>query len=254
MKLLRSFAPAPPEEAPPASPCGAGAPAVWVIHWGMPSADASLALQLELLGRLLLAAVLGGLIGLEREMARHAAGLRTHILVTLGAAAFTVAGTYGVQGLGTNQDPGRVAAQIVTGIGFLGAGTIWRYRQSDGQGSIRGLTTAATIWVAAAIGMLTGFGLYYLAAGSAVIGLVVLRVLKVFDPMVAGREGIRSRTRIPGPPPPSRRRPAGPKARPPRPPQGVQPRSRTGRRRPPPPAGRARGRKIPIGTRHESDS
>jgi putative Mg2+ transporter-C (MgtC) family protein len=189
----------------------------------MPSADASLALQLELLGRLLLAAVLGGLIGLEREMARHAAGLRTHILVTLGAAAFTVAGTYGVQGLGTNQDPGRVAAQIVTGIGFLGAGTIWRYRQSDGQGSIRGLTTAATIWVAAAIGMLSGFGLYYLAAGTAVIGLVVLRVLKVFDPMVAGTGGVRSRTGISAPPPPFRRRRAGPKARSPRPPQGVQP-------------------------------
>jgi putative Mg2+ transporter-C (MgtC) family protein len=189
----------------------------------MPTADTSLALQLELLGRLLLAAVLGGLIGLEREMARHAAGLRTHILVTLGAAAFTVAGTYGVQGLGTNQDPGRVAAQIVTGIGFLGAGTIWRYRESDGQGSIRGLTTAATIWVAAAIGMLTGFGLYYLAAGSAVIGLVVLRVLKVFDPMVAGRGGGRSRTGIPTPPHPYRRRRAGSKARSPRPPQDVQP-------------------------------
>src|SRR5262245_21588294 len=232
MKLLRGFAPLPRKK----RLWRAGAPAVWAIHWGMPSADASFALQLELLGRLLLAAVLGGLIGLEREMARHAAGLRTHILVTLGAAAFTVAGTYGVQGLGTNQDPGRVAAQIVTGIGFLGAGTIWRSRQSDGQGSIRGLTTAATIWVAAAIGMLTGFGLYFLAAGAAVIGLVVLRVLKVFDPMVAGREGISSRTGIPAPPPPYRRR-AGPKARAPRPPQGVQPPQHNGTPAPAP-AGR----------------
>jgi hypothetical protein len=180
----------------------------------MPSANAPLALQLELLVRLLLAAALGGLIGLERELARHAAGLRTHILVTLGAAAFTVAGTYGVQGLGTNQDPGRVAAQIVTGIGFLGAGTIWRYSESDGRGSIRGLTTAATIWVAAAIGMLCGFGLYFLAAGTALIGLVVLRVLKVVDPLVAGRGRDGSRAGIPGPSPSSRRRRAGARARP----------------------------------------
>ncbi len=111
---------------------------------------ASLSLELELLSRLLLAIQLGGLLGLERELGRHAAGLRTHILVALGSAAFTIAGTYGGVGLGTNHDTSRVAAQIVTGIGFLGAGTIWRSSQPEGRGIIYGLTTAANIWVAAA--------------------------------------------------------------------------------------------------------
>jgi putative Mg2+ transporter-C (MgtC) family protein len=136
--------------------------------------DASVLLQIELLGRLLLSVLLGGVLGYEREIGRHPAGLRTHILVSLGAAAFTIAGSYGISGLGTNQDPGRVAAQIVTGIGFLGAGTIWRSNRTNERAAIYGLTTAASIWVAASIGMLTGFGLYVLASGSAVLGLAVL--------------------------------------------------------------------------------
>jgi uncharacterized membrane protein YhiD involved in acid resistance len=137
--------------------------------------SAQVAQELELLLRLVLAVLLGGLLGLERELGRHAAGLRTHILVTLGAAAYTVAGTYGIAGQGTAQDPGRVAAQIVTGVGFLGAGTIWRSSQPDGQGVIYGLTTAASIWVAAAVGMSCGFGLYFLGAACAVLGFLVLR-------------------------------------------------------------------------------
>ena len=139
---------------------------------------ASLSLELELLSRLLLAILLGGLLGLERELGRHAAGLRTHILVALGSAAFTIAGTYGGEGLGTNHDTSRVAAQIVTGIGFLGAGTIWRSSLPEGRGIIYGLTTAANIWVAAAVGMLCGYGLYILAAGTSMIGVVVLRLAK----------------------------------------------------------------------------
>ena len=87
------------------------------------------------------------------------------------AAAYTIAGTFGVAGLGTKQDPGRVAAQIVTGVGFLGAGTIWRNSQPEGRGVIYGLTTAASIWVAAAVGMACGFGLYFLGAACAVLGL-----------------------------------------------------------------------------------
>jgi putative Mg2+ transporter-C (MgtC) family protein len=134
-------------------------------------------LQAELLGRMVLAVVLGSVLGWERQMGRHPAGLRTHMLVSLGAAAFTIAGTYGVAGFGTVQDAGRVSAQIITGIGFLGAGTIWRSTSESG-GIIRGLTTAASIWVAASIGMLTGYGLYVLAAGTAVIGLVVLRLVR----------------------------------------------------------------------------
>src|SRR5204863_168264 len=138
-------------------------------------------LQAELLGRLALAAALGSVLGLEREIGRHPAGLRTHMLVSLGAAAYTVAGIYGVAGVfgsgfGSVQDPGRVAAQIITGIGFLGAGTIWR---SSGEGRvIRGLTTAASIWVAASIGMLTGYGLYVLATGTALLSFTVLRLLR----------------------------------------------------------------------------
>jgi uncharacterized membrane protein YhiD involved in acid resistance len=137
--------------------------------------DLPLALQAELLGRLLLSVLLGGLLGWERQMGQHPAGLRTHILVTLGAAAFTLAGVYGVSGQGTVQDAGRVAAQVVTGIGFLGAGTIWR---SGSDRIIYGLTTAASIWVAASIGMLAGFGQYVLATGCALLGFGVLRLLK----------------------------------------------------------------------------
>jgi putative Mg2+ transporter-C (MgtC) family protein len=135
-----------------------------------------ISLEAELIGRLLLAALLGSVLGWERQMGRHPAGLRTHTLVSLGAAAYTIAGVYGVAGFGTVQDAGRVSAQIITGIGFLGAGTIWR--SSGEEGVIRGLTTAATIWVAAAIGMLTAYGLYVLAAGTALISLGVLRMLK----------------------------------------------------------------------------
>jgi len=111
-----------------------------------------------------LAAVLGGAIGLERELREREAGLRTHLLVSVGAALFTLVSAYGFSdfryGLetGITLDPTRIAAQIVTGIGFLGAGAIIR------QGlSVRGLTTAATLWAVAAIGLATGAG-YYSAA------------------------------------------------------------------------------------------
>ena len=104
--------------------------------------------------RLSLAAVLGGAIGFERELRDREAGLRTHLLVCLGSALFTIVSAYGFREFLTSgdqvirADPTRIAAQIVTGIGFLGAGAIIR------QGlSVRGLTTAATLWVAAAIGM-----------------------------------------------------------------------------------------------------
>ncbi len=144
-------------------------------------------LQLELVGRLVVSVLLGGVLGWERQLGQHPAGLRTHILVSLGAAAYTVAGTYGVSGFGTVQDAGRVAAQVVAGIGFLGAGTIWR---SGSDRIIYGLTTAASIWVAASIGMLSGYGLYVLALGVAVLGFTVLRLLK-------GLEEAPERLRLP---------------------------------------------------------
>jgi putative Mg2+ transporter-C (MgtC) family protein len=121
----------------------------------------------EALLRIALAGVLGGLIGLERELREREAGLRTHLLVAVGAALFTIAGAYGFDS--ANVDPTRVAAQIVTGIGFLGAGAIIR------QGfSVRGLTTAATLWVVAAVGLAAGAGYY---SGAVITTAVVLLAL-----------------------------------------------------------------------------
>src|SRR3990172_3369786 len=107
----------------------------------------------EILLRLILALVLGGLIGLERETVEKPAGLRTHTLVTLGAALFTLISKEGFFGSGA--DPARIASNIVVGIGFLGAGTIWRSGVN-----VQGLTTAATLWTSAAIGTAAGAGFY----------------------------------------------------------------------------------------------
>jgi putative Mg2+ transporter-C (MgtC) family protein len=127
----------------------------------------------ESLLRLALAAALGGLIGVERELREREAGLRTHLLVALGSALFTIVSAYGFHAFLTSgqsvvrADPTRIAAQIVTGIGFLGAGAIIR------QGlSVRGLTTAATLWVVAAIGLAAGAGYY--SAAVITTGLVLL--------------------------------------------------------------------------------
>ncbi len=137
---------------------------------------------LDVAARLAVAAALTGLIGLERELRERAAGLRTHMLVGVGAALFTIVSAYAWtdfvfsrQG-GTILDPTRVAAQIVTGIGFLGAGAIIR------QGvSVRGLTTAAGLWVVAAIGMAAGAGYYsaaLVATGLVLVGLGPIRWLE----------------------------------------------------------------------------
>ncbi|MBW3589432.1 MAG: MgtC/SapB family protein [Actinobacteria bacterium] len=131
----------------------------------------------ELIIRVLIAGGLGALVGLDRELADQPAGLRTHVLVSLGAALFTLTGAYGVSSFtvdpGTPVDPTRVAAQVVTGIGFLGAGAIIR------QGfSVRGLTTAAGLWVTAAIGTAVALGFYIGAlatTGSAVVALYALK-------------------------------------------------------------------------------
>src|SRR3954468_9410335 len=123
--------------------------------------------------RILLAFVLGGLLGWERELRGRPAGLRTFMLVTSGSAAFTVVSIYGFLDQGTVRDPARVAAQIVTGIGFLGAGTIWRT-----PSTVRGLTTAATIWFAAAVGMMAGAGLYLVGTTTAILGFICLQWLR----------------------------------------------------------------------------
>ena len=144
----------------------------------------------EVLLRLLVAAGLGGAIGLERELRDREAGFRTHLLVSVGAAVFTLVSAYGFADFrygvrtGITLDPTRIAAQIVTGIGFLGAGAIIR------QGlSIRGLTTAATLWIVAAIGMAAAAGYYSAAIFSTLIVLVSLWPLR----LVAHRALVRFR-------------------------------------------------------------
>ena len=130
-------------------------------------------IEVEIILRLLLAAVLGAAIGYQRERAGKPAGLRTHVLICVGAAIFTIASLYG---FGAGADPARVAAGIVAGIGFLGAGAIIR----TGEGIVAGLTTAATMWVVAGIGLAAGAGLYLV---SAVVTAVVLIVLFLPHPI-----------------------------------------------------------------------
>ena len=137
----------------------------------------------EVLVRLLLTVALCCVIGFERETRDQSAGFRTHILLGLGAALFTLVSAYGFTafteaaiesgGRGIQFDPTRIAAQIVTGIGFLGAGAIIR------QGiDVRGLTTAASLWAAAAIGMAAGAGYYFGAAATTVVVVTVLYLLR----------------------------------------------------------------------------
>jgi len=130
-------------------------------------------LNWELSVRLLVAALLGALVGWEREQAQRPAGLRTYMLVSFGSALFTV---LSVTAFGPNADPGRLAANIVVGIGFLGAGTIFR----EGE-VVRGLTTAAGLWAVAAIGTAAGVGQYLLATISTVIVLVILAGVRFLE-------------------------------------------------------------------------
>jgi len=137
----------------------------------------------EVVVRLLATVVLCGLIGLERETRDQAAGFRTHILLGLGAALFTLVSAYGYPeftraalesgGRGVQFDPTRIAAQVVTGVGFLGAGAIIR-RGLD----VRGLTTAASLWAAAAIGLASGAGFYFGAAATTAVVLIALYLLR----------------------------------------------------------------------------
>ena len=122
-----------------------------------------------IVGRLALAAALGMVIGIERTYRAKTAGIRTHFLVALGSALFMIVSRYGFEGTG---DPGRVAAQIVSGIGFLGAGTIIMQKHV-----VHGLTTAAGMWVAAGIGMASAAGLYAVAVISTVLALIGLETV-----------------------------------------------------------------------------
>lgn len=128
---------------------------------------------LEPLARLLLAVVLAAAVGWEREKRGRPAGFRTYIMVGLGAAMFTLVSVYAFPG----SDPARVAAQVVTGVGFLGAGTIFQ-RQTD----VHGLTTAAGLWAVAAIAMAAAAGLYAVAIAGAVLALIILAALRGLEP------------------------------------------------------------------------
>ena len=138
--------------------------------------------------RLLLAGVLAGVIGLERERRDQEAGLRTHMLVSGGACLFMIVGVYGwadftlSQRVGAVVDPSRVASYVVAGIGFLGGGAIIKY-----GANIKGLTTAASVWVTAAIGVAVGIGMYGLAVVTAVLVLLILWPLR----QLADRFGLR---------------------------------------------------------------
>ncbi|MFH1031271.1 MAG: MgtC/SapB family protein [Chloroflexota bacterium] len=123
-------------------------------------------IQVEMVLRIILASVLGAIIGYQRERAGKAAGLRTQLLICVGAALFTIASIYGFVGA----EPSRIAAGIVTGMGFLGAGAILHRR----SGAVEGLTTAASMWVTAALGLAAGAGLYLIAVVTAAIVMIVL--------------------------------------------------------------------------------
>jgi putative Mg2+ transporter-C (MgtC) family protein len=136
--------------------------------------------QLELTLRIFLAAAMGGLIGFEREWSNKAAGLRTHILVCIGSAAIMLLSIYGFGEFAdepnVRMDPARLAAQVITGIGFLGAGAIMRTGST-----VSGLTTAASIWVVAAIGLCVGAGFFYCASLSTVMVLLSLFALNKWE-------------------------------------------------------------------------
>lgn len=141
----------------------------------------------ELILRLVLAAILGGLVGIERQRLEWAAGLRTHMLVCLGAALTMIVSSFGFSDiLGTpnvSLDPSRVAAQVISGIGFLGAGTILFMKHQE----IKGLTTAAGLWTVAAIGLAVGGGLYIAASATTVLVLLILVVAKPYKNRITRR-------------------------------------------------------------------
>ncbi|MBR6843207.1 MAG: MgtC/SapB family protein [Prevotella sp.] len=138
-------------------------------------------MELDFILRIFVAALLGGAIGLEREYRAKEAGFRTHFLVALGSALFMIVSAYGFEDAvmlpGHRLDVSRVAAQVVSGIGFIGAGTIIFHKSEN---VVRGLTTAAGVWVVAAIGLACGGGMYKLAIASTLLVLVGLEAFNYF--------------------------------------------------------------------------
>ena len=147
--------------------------------------------------RLLLAAVLAGAIGIERELREQEAGLRTHMLVCVGATMFMLVGVYGWSDyelgndIGVVVDPSRVASYVVSGIGFLGAGAIIRHGIN-----VRGLTTAASLWVVAAIGVAVGAGMYTLSVATTALVILALWPLAQVKNMLAGKQEATKRLAV----------------------------------------------------------
>lgn len=148
--------------------------------------------QLDIIFKLILAAALGGVVGFERELKRKEAGLRTHMLVCLGSALFTIIGLQSLQIYANGQvisgfDPSRIIGQIVLGIGFLGSGLII-FRQER----IEGLTTAAGLWVTAAIGAAAGLGLYLIAIFSSFLALTISFAIRKAEKKLFGGKHART--------------------------------------------------------------
>jgi putative Mg2+ transporter-C (MgtC) family protein len=137
----------------------------WIVSWQSLGWDAA--------AKICIAALLGAIVGLERVWKGHPAGLRTNLLIAISSCLFTILSIEGFPLQGAAQDTARVAAQIVTGVGFLGAGAVLHSR-----GHIRGLTTAATIWLVAAIGMAVGAGLLFLAVFTTLVSVGTLVLLR----------------------------------------------------------------------------
>lgn len=148
--------------------------------------DLTLGTQIELTLRLIVALLLGAVIGWERELQRMPAGFRTHALVSLGSAIFTIVSAHAFTG--PLSDPTRIAAQVVSGVGFLGGGAILHY-----GGTVRGLTTAASLWAVAAVGMAAGAGLFVVATVSAVLVIVALEVFQRLERAAKRRFNVPSR-------------------------------------------------------------
>jgi len=142
-------------------------------------------MEISIIIRLTLSVVLGGLIGLERQLHRRTAGLRTHILVCLGSCLIMLTSLFifDIYKDKVPLDPARIAAGVITGIGFLGAGAIIQERAS-----VRGLTTAASLWVVAGIGLAVGCGFYLASIFTAVLSLIVLLFLRQFENKILGEK------------------------------------------------------------------
>lgn len=135
--------------------------------------------------RIILSALLGGVIGFEREIHRHEAGLRTHILVCMGSALIMLTSLYifDIYKNIAEVDPSRIASSVITGIGFIGAGAIIRYGKA-----VRGLTTASSLLIASAVGLAIGCGFYMAAIFTTFISLVVLLFLRKVESVILGKE------------------------------------------------------------------